>query len=168
MKTLILMRHAKSDWSLGMEDHDRILNARGKNNAVEMGDWLRVNATVPDVALVSDAMRTQETWGLLGLQAEVSFLHKLYHATAGDMLELLKTMESDTVMLLGHNPDIAELANRLIIEPPADHTFEQYPTCATSIITFAVDNWQNITPATGTLTAFQTPRALNTAAPSRS
>ncbi len=162
MKTLILMRHAKSDWSTGGTDHARPLNARGKQSARAMGEWLRQAGFLPDQALVSDAFRTQQTWELLDLPIAADIQPLLYHASAARILELLQQSSGDTVLILAHNPDIAETAQRLIGEPPADPDFECYPTGATTILQFDAANWVDIAPATGTLLAFQVPRRLVT------
>ena len=69
MKRLILVRHAKSDWSLGMADHDRPLNVRGRASAAAIGRWLREKNLRPDQVLCSTATRTRETLDLLDLDA---------------------------------------------------------------------------------------------------
>lgn len=160
MKTLILMRHAKSDWSSGQPDHERGLNARGRQSAKAMGDWLRDRGILPDTTLISDATRTRETWDLLALDCDPDFRPALYHANAEKTLEMIRLAEGDVMLVLAHNPDIAELANRLVQEPPSDPEFEDYPTCATTIMSFDVDEWSDVNEAQGKLVTFQIPRAV--------
>lgn len=160
MKTLILMRHAKSDWSHGVTDHERPLNSRGRKSAAALGQWLRDQGLVPDDALVSDAARTRETWAGLDLPIEARFLPSLYHATAEKIFDLIKNESADTLLILGHNPDIAELAHRLIDTPPADLAFDNYPTGATTILRFDIGDWADLNFEQGQCVAFQTPRPL--------
>ena len=161
MKTLILMRHAKSDWMTGESDHRRPLNPRGRHSAAAIGRWLRTIDVLPDVALVSDAVRTTETWELLALPGQPIFDRTLYHASVDVMLGLIRQQTSaDTLLVLAHNPDIAELANRLVVEPPDNTDFEHYPTASTTILTFETEAWNDVAPGAGRLKAFQTPRPL--------
>ena len=163
MTTLILMRHAKSDWhSPEQSDFDRPLNPRGRKSARAMGDWLRQKGLHPEEALVSSARRTQETWELLAIRScRAWFLDELYHASAAQMAKALRQAEAETVLMIGHNPGIASFAEEMVA-PSEDLPMEfyRYPTCATSVITFAEKRWSAVTPGTGTLTGFEVPRAL--------
>ena len=166
MTTLILMRHAKSDWSTPSEgDHDRPLNKRGQRSARALGDWLRKKGLHPKEALVSSARRTQETWERLEVRScRVWFLDDLYHASAAQMLAALRRAEADPVLMIGHNPGIAAFAEEMVIgseDIPMD--FYAYPTCATSVITFPVKSWKQVAPGTGSLDDFVIPRELDIA-----
>jgi phosphohistidine phosphatase len=160
MKRLILMRHAKSDWRFDQPDHDRPLNPRGIRSARALGDWLRAQGHVPDSALVSTSLRTRETWGLLGLDQPARFEPTLYHAEPAAMLALLAGANGDKVLLLGHNPGIAALAQALVTAPPDDPRFADYPTGATTVMALDIAEWRQITPGMATVQDFVIPRAL--------
>ena len=115
MPRLILMRHAKSSWSqAGQRDHQRPLNARGQHDAPAMGRRLLDAGWVPDLALVSDAARTEETWAWMqdrfGQDVPFALVPALYHATPDAMLEVLRRRigTEETVMILAHNPGLEE------------------------------------------------------------
>ena len=159
---LILMRHAKSDWGgIDQPDHDRDLNARGVRSAAAMGDWLRGKGYLPDHILSSDAQRTRATCAGLALPPDPQFLRALYLASSEDMLATLQHVtEAKTVLMLGHNPGIADLASRLLTQFPDDPEFTRYPSCATSVITFDCDTWQGAHLETGHLLDFMVPKRL--------
>ncbi|WP_439521107.1 SixA phosphatase family protein [Marivita sp.] len=159
MKRLILMRHAKSDWSASGDDHDRPLNKRGRASAPAMGQWLKDQGWLPDEVLCSTATRTRQTLDLLGLpDLPTRFERPLYLAEPDGMVTILKTATADTVLLLGHNFGIAECAHQLVSEWPEHPRFMDYPTCATSLISFDVDTWEDLHPGTGHCEAFSIPR----------
>ncbi len=158
-RTLILMRHAKSSWdSPGQRDHARPLNARGRRSAKAMGDWLREVGQVPDQILCSSAARTRETCALLGFDVAADFMDALYHAEPDAMLQALRGATGERVLMIGHNPGIAELAQDLVTAPPAHPRFFDYPTCATLIVTFDAQGWSGVTR--GTVQDFMVPRDL--------
>ena len=162
--TLILMRHAKSSWEQPGDDRARVLNARGRRAATDLGAWLRRAGHVPDRALVSDAARTRETWERLRLEAEAEFLPGLYCAEAHRMLDILRSAGgARTVLMLGHNPGIAELAEALVETPPENGAFLRYPTGATTVIAFDAPGWSEVEPGTGRVVDFMVPRWLETA-----
>jgi len=160
VKTLILMRHAKSSWDTPLEDHARPLNGRGRISADAMGDWLRARKYLPDQALVSDAARTRETFARLGFVCDTAFEDALYHASAHAMLKALRAATGQTVLMLGHNPGIAEFASALVAEAPDHMRFFDYPTCATTVIRFDISAWSDLQPGTGTVQDFAIPREL--------
>lgn len=162
MKRLILMRHAKSDWSASGDDHARPLNKRGMNSAPVMGQWLRDKGWMPDEVLCSTATRTRQTLDLLHLPNDLPtrFEPALYLAEADAMIRILQTAEADTVLLVGHNHGIAECAHRLVADWPDHARFIDYPTCGTSLISFDVTDWPDLTPGSGTCHDFAVPRDL--------
>ena len=134
MKRLILMRHAKSDWSAGAtSDHDRPLNERGRQGATALGGWLRAQDRLPDEVLCSSAERTGETYLRLGLAPDtpVTFTRTLYLATSHDILTVLHGATGETVLMLGHNPGITDAASEFVRIPPAHPKFDAYPAGAT-------------------------------------
>jgi phosphohistidine phosphatase len=163
---LILTRHAKSDWDNPLlRDHERALNPRGQRAAPLIGRWLVAQGFVPQQALISDATRTRETWALLYAELpppvpQAAFLPALYHAGPDVMFKALQTATAESVIMIGHNPGIAEFAALLLAAPPAHAQFGRYPTCATLIAEFDAPDWRAIRYATGTVRAFITPREL--------
>jgi phosphohistidine phosphatase len=115
-RTLILLRHAKSDWSTGESDHQRPLNARGERDAPLTGQWLAQTERVPELVMCSTARRTRETYELAAEAFEseptVVFTDALYGASAGEMLEVVRSVPEDvrTLMVVSHNPGTHSLA----------------------------------------------------------
>jgi len=159
--TLILMRHAKSSWDdPDCDDHERRLNPRGQQATLRMGHWLRTHGLIPDVAVSSSSVRTRETFAGLGFDCEVAFTVQLYHARAHTMLSALTILNAKTVLMIGHNPGIADFARRIVSRPPPHPKFEAYPSCATLIVRFDAPNWRNITWGQGTPVDFGVPRDM--------
>ncbi|SEL39652.1 phosphohistidine phosphatase [Roseovarius azorensis] len=162
MKTLILMRHAKSDWGDSrLSDHARPLNGRGKRSATALGDWLRAQNLLPDQILCSSATRAQETCARLKLPKMHQLLDSLYMAEPDAMLTVLRRATGDTVLMIGHNPGIAEFAHHLVTIPPDHVRFDDYPTGATLIARFDIADWSDLRPGTGMPLFFVIPRELD-------
>nr|WP_323781953.1 histidine phosphatase family protein [Amylibacter sp.] len=166
MKTLILTRHAKSSWGdLNLLDHERPLNERGRQSATAVGAWLAAKAYIPDQIISSNAQRCVETWAQIAAELPAtpapSFHQRLYLAAPVTQYEALKQAKGDTVMMLGHNPGIAEFAYGLLGAAQPDHPkFQLYPTAATTIITFNIPDWSTPFMGTGTAVDFIVPRDL--------
>lgn len=163
--TLILMRHAKSAWDdPAQEDFDRPLNARGRTSAIALGPWLTEKGYLPDEVIVSGARRTVETWSRMahGFPATTSMSSNpaLYLASADTILGAVKAASLPTIMVIGHNPGIGQFARQIVKEPSSHDKFAQYPTGATSVITFTGSGWQDIDWGKGTLAEFVVPREL--------
>lgn len=164
-KRLILTRHAKSDWDDPlMSDHDRPLNARGKAAAADLGEWLGAHGYVPGEVLCSDALRTRNTWSgvapALPGTPVLSLKPALYLAGPDQMLRVLRTASEDTVMMIGHNPGIGELAAMSSQTPPSNPAFGRYPTGATLVVDFDIEDWANVQFRTGTVVDFVVPREI--------
>ncbi|RRH73977.1 SixA phosphatase family protein [Falsigemmobacter faecalis] len=163
---LILTRHAKSDWGdPTAADQARPLNARGRRAAGLMADWLVSRGDLPGEVLCSDALRTRETWELMAPHfathpPELVLKPALYHAPADVMLAVLRGAKSPVVMMIGHNPGIAEFAARLLARAPQDSDFTRYPTGATLVAGFEAETWAEVTPGSGAVIDFMTPRRL--------
>lgn len=160
MKRLILMRHAKSDWSLDQEDHDRPLNPRGRKSAQVLGRWLRLQQLVPDQVFCSTALRTRQTLDGLGVSGDVTFDPALYLADPGAILDTICGAQGDVILLLGHNPGVAMLAEGLVAQAPDHPRFHDYPTGATLVVDFDAGSWQAIKTGTGRTLDFVIPREL--------
>lgn len=160
-RTLILTRHTKSSWqSPAQSDHDRPLNKRGERAARALGDWMRKNGWSPDQVLSSDATRTRQTYAGLGLGAKADFIRDLYHTDPNGMRGILARATGETVLMLGHNPVIAAFAAELARDPPRHPLFYDYPTGATSVLRFDVENWADVAWRTGEVVDFVVPRDL--------
>ena len=175
MKTLLLMRHAKSDWSQGgMGDFDRSLNKRGRRAAPVMANYLRDRNLIPDLALVSDAARTRETWEcMVEIFGERSppheFLHKLYLARPQALLETINGAPdaASRLLVLGHNPGI-ELTAALLAAPDQDAPGadalaairNKFPTGAIAQIELADGPWAEVQFGSGRIRAFTAPATL--------
>lgn len=156
MKTLILMRHAKSDWSKpGQRDKDRALNERGRLAASQMGTWLQDKGYVPQAALISSAARTRETFGLMGLECETAYLDTLYLAEADEYLSApLTAPECNCLLILGHNPGMESAMGQMA------GTRMSAPTAATAVYSLPIKHWREARPKLGSLEEFETPKSL--------
>lgn len=114
MHRLVLIRHAKSDWSLDLPDHDRPLNPRGERDAAAVGAWLATQVDPVDVALVSSALRTQQTWQIVsrhwGTRASMRTVPALYESSARTIALTVEAIAEDvaSAVLVGHNPGITD------------------------------------------------------------
>ena len=165
MKRLILTRHAKSSWDDPlMSDHDRPLNERGKAAAADLGQWLASRDYVPGEVLCSDAVRTRATFSgiapALPGSPVLELKPALYHAGPDVMLAVLQHAKADTVMMIGHNPGIAEFAHRLVAHTPISPEFRRYPTGATLVVDFAVESWSEASFGQGISVDFIVPREI--------
>lgn len=161
MKHLILLRHAKSSWvNPDLDDFDRPLNKRGKRSAKALGEWLRAEGWQPDLVLCSAARRTRETWEGLGLPGEPVLRKDLYHAMPEGMLAILRAATAQTILLIGHNPGIAALAQDLVREAPQHPRFSDYPTGALLVAGFELKKWSKLGARSGEVKAFLTPHDL--------
>lgn len=151
-RTLILLRHGKSDWSGGEPDLDRPLAKRGRHQAPEAGGWLAANIGSIDLAVVSPAVRAWSTWDLVSGALEVSprtrIDDRVYAASARELLTVVRELPDDllTVVLVGHNPGMEDLASLLTGEPIP------MPTSALAVITMS-GSWSAAGPHGGVLVA---------------
>ncbi|MFC3084813.1 SixA phosphatase family protein [Tabrizicola soli] len=165
MKRLILTRHAKSSWDDPMmPDHDRPLNERGKAAAADLGQWLASRDYIPGEVLCSDALRTRKTFsGIAPALPGTPVLELkpvLYHAGPDVMMAVLRHATADVVMMIGHNPGIAEFAQRLVAHPPATPDFQRYPTGATLVVDFDAPDWASVGFGSGVAADFVVPREI--------
>lgn len=162
--TLILTRHAKSSWRNDtLADHDRPLNKRGVRNARSIGGWLKDKGVLPGECLCSTAVRAQATCALIQRalpEMKASAVPSLYHASALDILNILRGATAPVVLMIGHNPGIQYTAHGLVVSWPRHPGFEDYPTGATTIIRFKANRWQDVDWKCGTAVGFVVPREL--------
>ncbi|MBK1697521.1 SixA phosphatase family protein [Rhodovibrio salinarum] len=170
MKTLYLLRHAKSSWDdPSLADHDRPLAPRGRKAAPRMAVWLRTQAIRPDLVICSSAARARETWELVAdeLQPapEVDVRRAVYDAGPEQLIAVVRgaPAQIDTLMLVGHNPAMEEAAALLAGDGDlqALATLQsKYPTAAIAELTFNVDTWDKVGRDTGYLSRFVRPKDL--------
>lgn len=169
MKRLLLLRHAKSAWPEGVADHDRPLGDRGRRDAPRMGAHMADAGLLPDLAMVSSARRTQETWALLapafGAGCDARTVASIYEAEPAAILSAIRDAppESATLLVIGHNPGFEDLAALLAPSGDPDSVSRirmKYPTAALAVIDCDVAAWVDVAPGRGLLKAFVTPRML--------
>lgn len=169
MRSLMLLRHTKSAWPDGIEDHDRPLAKRGLQAGPVMGNYMAREGLLPDFAIVSTARRTRQSWELVQpclAEPILNFDARIYEAPAGAILDVIHETASDidTLLLVGHNPGLQELALVLIGEADGDNLIrlrEKYPTGGLAVIKFDVADWTQLSAGTGKLERFVTPRSLS-------
>ncbi|MEX1009529.1 MAG: histidine phosphatase family protein [Acidimicrobiia bacterium] len=157
MKTLHLLRHAKSDWGdSALPDHDRPLNKRGKRARTTVAE--HIAGWKVDRVVCSTARRARDTAKpvIKALGCPVQYEEALYAATDKQLLAVVRALpdEAEAVVLVGHNPSIEELTALLCGQSPA------YPTAALGTVDLVADRWADVAPGCGTLAAFVTAAEL--------
>ncbi len=163
MKTLFIIRHAKSSWDdPDQSDFDRPLNERGKRNAPSMGKRLKDKGIHPDIMITSPAKRTWATGTRIAeilnySKDKIKTFKALYHADEEVILETVRNMNDrcQVVMLIGHNPGLTDFVNTV-----ADDAWyiDNLPTCAVVGFSFNEESWRNIKWGTGKLVLFDYPK----------
>lgn len=166
MRRLILFRHAKSVWPQGVPDKDRPLAERGRLAAPLMGAYIARHDLVPDLALVSPAMRTRQTWtyatGDWSKLPRVEFESAIYEAVAERLFRVVKDQDKavKSLMLVGHNPGLADMMTLLVTRNQRGELPGKFSTAGLAVIDLPVGDWADITPRLGTLERFVTPKSL--------
>ncbi len=165
-RTVLLVRHAKSDWAAGAPDHERPLNERGRREAPELGRRLAAARLRPDLVVCSDAVRAEETWQLAAAAwpsaPPMRLDHRLYDASRSEVLAVLTETPDDvrTLACVGHEPTssalVAVLA-RAAEEEAAQALAAGLKTACAAVLTF-VGGWGGLEPGTCRLTAVVAPR----------
>ncbi len=174
MKSLTLLRHAKSGWDDPVaRDFDRSLNPRGQRAAALIGQHLKTLGLEFDHAIASPAVRVVETLDHLargyGGAIAPTWERRIYLASAATLLDLIAALapEAARVLMIGHNPGLEDLVLMLAHEDagnPARAAVEvKFPTASVAELHFDVDDWASIAPGTGTLVRFIRPRDLDPA-----
>ena len=169
MRRLLLLRHAKAAALAGGGDHARPLALRGRGDAPRLGAWLAGRGDAPDLALVSDARRARETFDLLAAgfhePIEARSEPRIYDAAPGALLKLAQGAPASarTLLLVGHNPGMAELA--ICLTGHGDrYAFSRmrakFPPAGLAILDFDADAWADIAIGAGRLDCFVTPAQL--------
>jgi len=168
-----VLRHAKAA-SQGPDDHGRPLTGRGRRQATDVGAYVAGDpvpgAPVPGLVLSSSARRAVETAELvtaefvtagLGARAELVVEPALYGADADDVVEIVRGLggDADSVMVVGHNPTVHELAVLLLDDEDVDGRARLdagFPTAALAVIAMGRQTWTRLAPGSGTLLALRT------------
>jgi phosphohistidine phosphatase len=170
MRTLYLLRHAKSAWNdPHLDDHDRPLAPRGERAAQRIAEHLEQKRIRPALVVCSTAQRARGTLDAvapcLGKRAQVRIDGDLYGADARDLLQLLRavTPKVTSVMLIGHNPGLQDLAIALTDDGDrraVEQLRAKFPTAALATIDLAATEWKDLAPASGYLESVVLPREL--------
>lgn len=174
MRRLLILRHAKAERSRpGERDHDRRLNPRGREDAPRLGTYIARHGLVPDRVVVSPSARTRETWQLAAetMAGKLSAVYdeRIYEATPQALLTVIKETDARvrTLLMIGHNPGLHELAALLIATGDVDtrqRLAEGLPTSGLAVIDFALDSWSKLHHQAGRLERFIVPRSIAAAA----
>ena len=170
MKTLYLLRHAKSSWdNTGLTDHDRPLNERGFRAATVMGVYMAQSGIQPGLILCSSARRALETLDQirprLAGRPTLCIEQEVYGANANALLKRFQAAEAGvgSILIIGHNPAMEDLAQRLIDKGDKQEIArlaEKYPTGALATLTLPVKSWEDAAFKTATLCSFIVPKDL--------
>lgn len=170
MRRLLLLRHAKAARDASDGDKNRALDRRGRAAAVQMGAWMRDEKLLPALALISDARRTRETFELVAAQFSAPVPSRieaaLYQASEQTLLRILRAMAGNApiLLLIGHNPGLADFALRLVGEGDAEafaRIQTKFPTAALCSLAFDLASWSKADWGGGRLERFVTPASLS-------
>ncbi|OGX91559.1 SixA phosphatase family protein [Hymenobacter coccineus] len=161
MKTLYLLRHAKSSWSFDdLTDQERPLNDRGRDDAPRMGQALAKRGIKLDALVSSSAVRALSTAVLVA--RELGFAHEkivvdpaIYRADADALLAIIRALPdaAESALLVGHNPTITDAANAL-----SPSSFDELPTAAAVCLRFSTDSWEEVARANAEFYFYDSPK----------
>ena len=154
MKTLTIIRHAKSSWDQeGLHDFERPLNERGRRDAPIMAARLKQSAAIPELLVSSPALRAITTARVfadgLGISTDAIQLQaKIYEASVSTLLQIIRNLDDRYahVALFGHNPGLSDLSRKL-----AHCDFDELPTCGMVQISLPAAHWRDVSANSGQL-----------------
>lgn len=161
LRRLVVLRHAKSAWPVGVSDHERPLAPRGRRDAPAAGRALAEADCLPDLALCSTAVRARQTWELASAQwgtpPPVRHDPRMYAAEVPELLDVVREAPDQvrTLLLIGHNPGLEELVLDLAgdaLDDALDDVRTKFPTSAIAILAWHGDAWASLAPGTALLT----------------
>ena len=161
MKTLYLIRHAKSSWKHpGLTDFERPLNSRGKKDAPFMGKVLKKRNIKPDVIISSPAKRAIKTAKLISKEIEfpksnIVIEKSIYEGSVFQIFNVIRSIDNSNniVFLIGHNPDFTSLANYL-----SNYPINNLPTCGIFCVEFNTASWKEVTEGIGVFKFYDFPK----------
>ncbi|NEC92575.1 histidine phosphatase family protein [Streptomyces sp. SID12501] len=171
LRRLVVLRHAKSAWPMGVDDHDRPLGPRGLRDAPAAGRALADADCLPDLTLCSTAERARRTWELAaaewGTPPPVRHDPRLYGADVPELLAVVREVPPavGTLLLVGHNPGLEELVLELAgdaLDDALDTVRTKFPTSAIAVLAWHGDGWHDLAPGTALLTDLIVPRGTRT------
>jgi phosphohistidine phosphatase len=172
MKTLYLLRHAKSGWDDPVpRDFDRPLNKRGEKASRTVGQWMASNGVIFEHVIASPAVRVIETldglWFGYGRKMEPTWERRIYLASSATLLDVIREVDDshDVILMVGHNPGIEDVVFDLVPDddssPLRDIIEEKYPTAALAHLEIPIDRWADIGKPIAHLKRFVRPRDLD-------
>jgi phosphohistidine phosphatase len=174
MRRLMLLRHAKTENDAPSgRDQDRRLDNRGRSDAAEIGGWIGRHPPFPDAVLVSHAIRAHQTWEIaweamkdVVPEPQVELIPELYGADPAQLLQTIReasVADPKTLMLVGHNPGMHELALALAGSGDAAGRralADNLPTSGLAVFDFEIDDWTDVAFRRGRLVLFVSPKLL--------
>ncbi len=161
MKTLYVLRHAKSSWDdCSLSDFERPLNERGIKTAPLMGKEMKKNDFVPEIIVCSTAKRAEQTANLVKetaeFSAEIMFEEAIYEASVTTLLHIVSRIEDEfySALIVGHNPGFENLVRNLTGK------IEAMPTAGLAVIDLKIENWNEINAESGKLREFIRPKNI--------
>ena len=160
IKTLYLIRNAKSDWNdIGASDFERGITKKGKKDIETMSSYLMIKNILPDIILSSCALRAQETADIISeklqYKGKIEYLQELYYTPTSTLLDILYMLDIsvNVAFVIGHNPQLTDIANILI-----DEHISKIPSSAVVAINFDIQNWNELAYQKGKIDFFITPK----------
>ena len=161
MKTLYLVRHAKSSWKYPkLDDFERPLNKRGRRNAPFMGSVLKKRNVAPELVLSSPANRAATTARTIADHIdypldEIQYSENIYSFSEAALIHMIRQIDDNvqTAMVVGHNPALTDLANSI-----GDTAISNIPTCGVCCVNLDISTWKNIGEQRGELKFFEFPK----------
>jgi phosphohistidine phosphatase len=174
MRRLLVFRHSKAQRAIaGAPDRERALIERGRKDAAKIGAYMATHHLAPERVMLSPAARCQQTWKYAAATMKPApaamSVEKLYDATPHAIMAAIKDAPASvhTLMVVGHNPGMHELALMLIASgdiETRERLREKLPTSGLVIIDFAFDDWSRLHPLSGRLERFVSPKSLEVTA----
>ncbi len=168
MKTLGLLRHAKSDWDdLATRDFDRGLNDRGRRGATLIGAHIRERGVTWDRLIASPAERVQRTLDCAVPELEPQFDRRLYLGAAETLMDVLRELDAGVgnVMVAAHNPGLQDMLFQLVSPTRENALFDEasvkFPTATFAMFELDIDSWAALEKECGALIHFARPRDLD-------
>jgi len=169
MRRLMLLRHAKTERAEpGQRDRDRKLMKRGRADAPKLGAYMAHHDLIPDLALVSPAVRAEETWDLVAdafdKPPRTEADDRIYNAGPHKLLQIVaEPRNARKLLIVGHNPGLHEFAVQLIASGDVEvreQLREKLPTSGLVVMDLPIDDWSQLRPHSARLERFVTPRLI--------